>query len=131
LILRDSPTTKGKQLALMREREEVIVLDDNGPEETLFGKKSRWFKVDYRGVQGFAFGGFLGPPGYSAATELWNGTSWTSNPNSMATARGNSGGAGTQTAGLVFGGYTGTAVVTNTEEFTGPGSPVTQTITTS
>jgi hypothetical protein len=52
-------------------------------------------------------------------TELWNGTSWTSNPN-IATARNSAAGGGTQTA-LAFGGLTpgpGTA----TEEFTGPGS---------
>ena len=47
----------------------------------------------------------------------------------MATARGELGGAGTQTVGLAFGGNPG--LLTATEEFTGPGSPVTKTITTS
>jgi hypothetical protein len=37
----------------------------------------------------------------------------------MSTARINFGGAGTQTAGLVFGGYTGTASYNATEEYTG------------
>ncbi len=59
LILRDAPSTKGKQLALMKEKEEVVVLNDNGPEETLFGRKSRWFEVVYKNKKGWAFGGFL------------------------------------------------------------------------
>jgi formylglycine-generating enzyme required for sulfatase activity len=59
LVLRDAPSIKGKQLALMRDGEEVMVLRDDGPEETLFGRKSRWFEVDYKGMNGFAFGGFL------------------------------------------------------------------------
>jgi hypothetical protein len=65
-----------------------------------------------------------------SATELWNGTSWTTSPNSMATARGNLGGAGTQTAALAFGGSI-PPITAATEEWTGPGAPVTQTITTS
>jgi hypothetical protein len=75
------------------------------------------------------FGGTSSPPTYLTATELWNGTSWTTNPNSLATARGSAGGVGTQAAALMFGGYE--PVKSNTEEFTGPGSPVTKTITTS
>ena len=76
-----------------------------------------------------AVGGVTSPSPASAATELWNGTSWTSNPNSISTGRNNLGGAGTQSLGLVFGG--GPLGSNSTEEFTGPGSPVTQTITTS
>ena len=71
-------------------------------------------------------GGNLPPE--TGATELWNGSTWTSNPNSLAAARDNLGGTGSQALGLVFGGG---AHVTTTEEFTGPGSPVTKTITTS
>ena len=75
-----------------------------------------------------AAGGLTSTSPTTGATELWNGTTWTSNPNNMATARNNLGGTGTQSLGLVFGaGSPGNA----TEEFTGPGSPVTKTITTS
>jgi hypothetical protein len=75
-----------------------------------------------------AFAGLSSGDTPSGATELWNGTSWTSNPNSMATARASIGGTGTQAAALAIGGGpTGVS----TEEFTGPGSPVTKTITTS
>jgi hypothetical protein len=52
-----------------------------------------------------AFGGVNSPTFYSA-TELYNGTSWTTNPNSMATARRQMGSAGIQTAALAFGGTT-------------------------
>ena len=76
---------------------------------------------------GLIFGGRT--PSITGATELWNGTSWTSNPNSMTIAKAALAGAGTQAAGLAFGGFT--ASPSATEEFTGPGTPVTKTITTS
>jgi hypothetical protein len=70
-------------------------------------------------------------PANSAATELWNGTSWTTDSN-MATARSSLGEAGTQTVGLAFGGYAGPAVSTLTEEFTGPSTTLNyKTLTTS
>ena len=75
-----------------------------------------------------AFGGNSGP-GTSAATELWNGTSWTTNPNSMATGRQQIGGCGTQTAALGFGGYT-PPVTAATEEWTGT-QTLTRTVTVS
>jgi hypothetical protein len=66
----------------------------------------------------------------TAATELYDGSTWTSNPTGLGTARYALGAAGTQTAGLGFGGYTTTAVA-NTEEWTGPGTAVTKTVTVS
>jgi hypothetical protein len=48
---------------------------------------------------------------------LWNGTSWTSNPTSMATGRSGLGGAGTQSLGLAFGGSAPSTAAT--EEWTG------------
>jgi hypothetical protein len=55
-----------------------------------------------------------------AATEEWNGTSWTNNPTGLGTARYGLGGCGTQTAGLAFGGNTGPGVfITGTEEYNG------------
>jgi hypothetical protein len=44
-------------------------------------------------------------PTYTAATEEYDGTSWATSPGSLNTARQSLGGAGTQTAGLAFGGY--------------------------
>jgi len=67
------------------------------------------------------------------ATELWNGTSWTTNSTGLATARFGlaAGSAGTQTTGIGMGGYTpGTGQRSSTEEWTGP-TLTTKTVTTS
>jgi hypothetical protein len=66
----------------------------------------------------------------TGATEEYDGTNWATSPVSLNTARRALAGAGTQTAGLAFGGYTTTSVAA-TEEWTGPGAPLTQTITVS
>lgn len=83
------------------------------------------------GVQtlAIAFGGFTSDPTAVGSTELWNGTSWTSNPTGLSTVRGHAGSGGTQASALYAGGTPPTTAAT--EEFTGPGVPVTQTITTS
>ena len=64
-----------------------------------------------------AAGGYnpLTSPNYVGTTEQWNGTSWTSNPVGLTTVRSGSGGAGTQTSGLVFGGETGPTTLSSTE----------------
>jgi len=83
----------------------------------------------------------VGAGGYSAqpavittATELYDGTSWTTNPTGLATARkGQTGSVGTQSLGLVAGGYTfpvGGTATNITEEWNGP-TLVTKKITTS
>jgi hypothetical protein len=76
---------------------------------------------------GLAFGG---TPPVTGATELYDGTSWTSNPTGLNTGRHSLGGAGTQTAALAFGGQTPT-ITAATEEWTGAGAAVTKTITVS
>jgi hypothetical protein len=63
------------------------------------------------------FGGST--PSETSATELYNGTSWTTNPTGLATARRTLAGCGTQTAALAFGGLIPSSDVTATEEFTG------------
>jgi len=72
-----------------------------------------------------AFGGNVPPT--TGATELYDGSTW-SNDTNLSTARQHLGGAGTQTAGLAFGGQ---PVLTTTEEYTGAGALVTKTITVS
>ena len=61
-----------------------------------------------------AFGGEAPPR--STATELYNGTSWTSNPTGLNTARTLLAGCGTQTAALGFGGYLNTPVASTATE---------------
>jgi hypothetical protein len=56
-------------------------------------------------------------PPITAATEEYNGTTWTNSGN-LNTARYDLAGAGTQTAGLAFGGY-GPVIQVATEEYDG------------
>jgi hypothetical protein len=53
------------------------------------------------------------------ATEEYDGTSWATSPGSLNTGRSNLGGAGTQTAGLAFGGNYPPAITGATEEYDG------------
>jgi hypothetical protein len=76
---------------------------------------------------GLAFAGRT--PAITGATEEYDGTSWT-NTSSMATAREQLAGAGTQSSALGMGGYT-TANTAATEEWTGAGVALTKTITVS
>jgi hypothetical protein len=64
-----------------------------------------WFSNTGTQTAGLAFGGRSAPTTPSTATELYNGTSWTSpNPTGLNTGRRFLGGLGTQTAALAFGG---------------------------
>ena len=56
-------------------------------------------------------------PGLPTSTNHYNGTTWATAPN-IGTGRSGYGQAGTQAAGLIFGGAT-PSVTTATEEFTG------------
>ena len=83
-------------------------------------------------TSGVIFDGRLSAPGASvSSTEIWNGTSYTSNPTSLSTARYQLAGAGTQTAALGFGGEPAGTATNKTESWTGPGVATTKTITTS
>jgi len=64
------------------------------------------------------FGGEI-PGGVSTATELWNGSTWTSNPTGLSTPRSRLGGNGTQAAALASGGFNNTTQVNATEEWSG------------
>jgi hypothetical protein len=65
----------------------------------------------------------------TGATEEYDGSTWTSNPTGLNTARRLLAGAGTQTAALAFGGFPPATAAT--EEWTGAGAPLTKTITVS
>jgi len=74
------------------------------------------------------FGG-LNPPTYYAQTEFWNGSSWTE-LNDLATARNFGMSGGNSSAALYSGGYTGTAMTSDVEEWSVP-DYVVKTFTTS
>jgi len=73
------------------------------------------------------FGGSA--PSVSNAAEVWNGTTWSTNPNNMPATLNQHRGCGTVAAGLSWGGSPGLSNVTL--EFTGPGVAQIKTITTS
>ena len=71
-------------------------------------------------TDGMVAGGSIGPgpSGYSAISEGYDGTAWSTRP-SLATARIHVSGTGTTSAGIAFGGQISPGPVTSTEEFTG------------
>jgi hypothetical protein len=82
-------------------------------------------------TEGIVFGGKIFPSTYSSATEQYDGSTWTSVA-SLATGRTNaSGNRGTVSSTLAVGGTTAPGAVVTVEEWTGPGAPLTQTITVS
>jgi len=83
---------------------------------------------------GLIFGGHEGPPvdARTNKTELWNGTSWSEEADLTGLAYHYQAGAGTAAAAISFGGEgPANQMRTGTEEWTGAGAPVTETITTS
>jgi hypothetical protein len=86
---------------------------------------SSWFKYckkEFAGAgtqtAGLAFGGSLTPGAITGATEEYDGSTWTTNPTGLNTAREGLAGCGTQTAALAFGGNTG-SFTGATEEYNG------------
>ena len=79
-----------------------------------------------------AFGGFIPSPGTLANTEKYNGTSWTTNPTGLNTARYSMAGFGTQTAAIAAGGDNSnpTAGINNVESFNGSSWTAVNTINT-
>jgi hypothetical protein len=71
---------------------------------------------------------WLTPPA-TGATEEYDGSTWTTSPGSLNTARSGLAGCGTQTAALAFGG--GPPYTAATEEWTGAGVALTKTVTVS
>ena len=68
---------------------------------------------------GLGFGGYVSAPvGNTTATELWNGTSWTSNPTGLGSGRYGVVGSGTQASALSTSGNPA-PVSTSSEEWTG------------
>ena len=77
-----------------------------------------------------AFGGGWPTPVIQNVTEEYNGSSW-ANSNNLNTARAALRGAGTSSSALAFGGDTPPPTTAATEEWTGAGAALTQTITVS
>lgn len=59
LKIREKASTASRQIGFIPFQETVLVLDENGPTETLYGIKSNWKKIKYKNITGWAFGGFI------------------------------------------------------------------------
>ena len=110
---------------------EVVASDPANPTigQIWYNSTSNTLKGSGFQVSAWSTGGnFGGPPSFSE-TQHYDGSTWTAGGNYPTTQR-NLGGAGTQTAGLAFGGYvTGNSAAT--EEFTITGTKNIKTVTVS
>jgi len=101
---------------------------------TALNTVQRWSGGGGTQTAAICFGGYA--PGASGITQLWNGSTWTTSPNSLATARADFSGCGTQASALAAGGFPGSypgsgpGASNATEEWTGSLLAV-RTITTS
>ncbi|MCB1169507.1 MAG: SH3 domain-containing protein [Leptospiraceae bacterium] len=59
LIIRSEPTTESAKLGLIPYGSSLTVLEQAGDTTTILGRQGRWSKVEFQGIQGWVFGGFL------------------------------------------------------------------------
>lgn len=58
LTLRAQPARSATKIAAIPFNEEVVILDANGPEDTIDSIKDKWIRVNYLNQEGWIFGGF-------------------------------------------------------------------------
>jgi hypothetical protein len=59
LILREGHSQKSKAITTLPFKAKVVIINENGPEETIDGVKGKWVRVDFHGSYGWVFDGFL------------------------------------------------------------------------
>lgn len=59
LKIREKAGASHKQIGFIPFQERLLILDENGPKETLYGIRSSWMKIKYKNITGWAFGGFI------------------------------------------------------------------------
>lgn len=59
LTMRDQPSTSGKPVVVIPDGSTVSIVDKGTKEETIAGKTSVWYQVEWNGNKGWVFGGFL------------------------------------------------------------------------
>lgn len=59
MMLREKPSAKEAKVGYAPYNSSVKILGKDGPEETIYGVKARWYKVEYDGKKGWMFSGFL------------------------------------------------------------------------
>jgi len=59
LTMRDQPSTSGKSIIIIPDGNTVKIIEKGTTEETIAGKTSIWYHVEWNGSKGWVFGGFL------------------------------------------------------------------------
>ncbi|MBU44249.1 MAG: hypothetical protein CMN76_13595 [Spirochaetaceae bacterium] len=59
LIIRSEATTDSAKLGLIPYGSSLTVLEQTGDTLTILGRQGRWSKVEFQGITGWVFGGFL------------------------------------------------------------------------
>lgn len=59
LTMREQPTTSAKSIIIIPDGSTVKILGKGSAEETIGGKTSVWYQVEWSGSRGWVFGGFL------------------------------------------------------------------------
>ncbi|TGL31649.1 SH3 domain-containing protein [Leptospira koniambonensis] len=76
LSLRQSPKIDSNKLSVIPRDEFFIIVDKEGPEETIEGTTERWWKVNYKGEIGWLFSGFAAiydPSFYDEKKSIYTG----------------------------------------------------------
>jgi hypothetical protein len=57
--VRNEPTTQGEVLFTLNSTDSVLVIDKNGPAETVSGRNLNWYKIKHNDLEGWVWSGFL------------------------------------------------------------------------
>jgi len=59
LVLRQKPSVSSEKILVIPYMSSVTVKDINGPKEVISNIEANWYKIDYQGITGWVFSGFL------------------------------------------------------------------------
>ena len=59
LSIRDQPSINGTLLMTAPNNSVLHIIDKNGGADKIGGKRGNWYKVEYEGVTGFAWGNYI------------------------------------------------------------------------
>ncbi|WP_079686589.1 SH3 domain-containing protein [Ohtaekwangia koreensis] len=58
-MARDQPSSSARVLLTIPHNEIVGIIDKNGGSETISGRTANWYKVDFKGKEGWLWGGYI------------------------------------------------------------------------
>ena len=59
LSIRDQPSVNGTLLTTAPNHAGLTIIDKNGGSDNIGGKNGNWYKVEYEGVTGYAWGNYI------------------------------------------------------------------------